>query len=108
MVDRVQALKLEDPATGGTETDLFTTATDANEDFLDARGVTHQNTTSDDDAVRTGRDALDNLTLTDPVSGTATLAALLAGGFDVNSILVDDVTLEALADDVTANLLVNA
>ncbi len=81
MVDRVKPLKIEGPASGGTETDDFPTSTDKNEDFLDAHGYCIQNDESDDDTVRFSRDASDNMTFQDGVvSGTKSLADLLAGG----------------------------
>jgi len=78
--DRVHPLKLEDPASGGTETDEFPNSLDKNEDFVDARGVTFQNTTSADEAVVAERDAEDNLVLTDPVAGSWKLSELGGGG----------------------------
>lgn len=78
--DRVHPLKLEDPASGGVETDDFPTSMDPNEDFVDARGVTFQNATSDDEAVTAERDAEDNLVLTDPVAGSWKLSELGGGG----------------------------
>ena len=87
--DRVHPLKLEDPASGGVETDEFPNSLDKNEDFVDARGVTFQNTTSNDEAVVAERDAEDNLVLTDPVAGTYTLSELVSGGFDINDAIFD-------------------
>ncbi len=54
MVDKIRALKIED-ATHGTEVDFGPTETNPNEDYLDARGVTYQDSASDDAAVRTER-----------------------------------------------------
>lgn len=90
MVDRIQPLKIEDSATGGVEVDPYPTATDRNEDYLDARGVAYQNATSNDDLVRTERDSSNNLVLRDPVAGPHTLASLLGGGgFDVDTVVLD-------------------
>jgi hypothetical protein len=77
--DRVHPLKFEDPASGGVETDEFPTAMDQNEDYVDARGMTFQNATSDDEAVTSERDAEDNLVLTDPVAGSWKLSELGGG-----------------------------
>ena len=55
MVDRVKALKLESPDTGGSQTDLFPTSVNKNEDLLDCRGVSVQDAVSDDDSVRIHR-----------------------------------------------------
>jgi len=84
--DRIQPLKIEGTDTGGTENDEFPTGADPNEDYLDARGVTLQNDTSDDEAVGIERDASDNqvfwdganpsgLTLTELAAGTGGLTA---------------------------------
>lgn len=85
MVDRVKPLKLESPGTGGTEEDLFPTSLDHGEDFMDARGVTVQNDSSDDEAVMLSRDASDNMTFADGVvAGTKTLTDLLAAGSGIS------------------------
>lgn len=79
MVDRVQPLKFESPDTGGTETDDFPTSVDRNEDFVDCRGVTVQDDSSDDDLVRVSRDG-DNLTFLDKSNTVKTLTDLTTGG----------------------------
>jgi hypothetical protein len=80
-IDRVQSLKWEDPAHGGTETDLSPSEIDVHEDFLDCRGVTIQSDTSSDDVVRVSRDAEDNLTFQDvAVPEPMTLKELAHGG----------------------------
>lgn len=89
MVDRVQPLKIEDTATGGDDVDAFPTAVDRNEDYIDCRGTAIQNATSNDDQVRTERDASNNLVLVDPVAGPRTLNSLTTGGFDINNIVFD-------------------
>jgi len=71
MADRVKPLKLETPASGGTETDAFPTSLNKNEDFIDCRGVTIQNATSDDEVVKISR-VDNNMTLT---AGTVIVAA---------------------------------
>ena len=58
-IDRVQPLKLESPASGGTEEDLFPTSTDRNEDYLDSRGLAVQDGSSNDETTvidRSGND----------------------------------------------------
>lgn len=77
--DRVQPLKMEYPETGGSETDVTPTAVDRNEDFYDGRGMTVQNSTSDDDSVTIERDVDDSLVFSDLVAGTYTLSDLVAG-----------------------------
>lgn len=78
MVDRVKPLKIESPDSGGTETDDFPTSVNKNEDFLDCRGLTVQDDTSDDDLVRISRDG-DNLTFLDKNNTEKTLSELVAG-----------------------------
>lgn len=77
--DKIHPLKMEDSASGGTELDPYPTGLNPNEDFVDARGVTFQNSTSDDEAVTAERDADDNLVLTDPVAGSWKLSELTGG-----------------------------
>jgi hypothetical protein len=89
--DRVQALKMEDPSTGGDSTDPYPTALDRNEDYLDCRGVTLQSTSSNDASVIVSRDSSNNLTFTDPVVATTyTLSALVGGGYDINNVIWDN------------------
>lgn len=85
-LDRVQPLKLESPESGGTETDDFPTSMDRNEDYVDCRGVVFQNDSSDDETVYSSRDVSGNMTFTDVVSGTKTLAQLL------DTLWADDLT----------------
>ena len=85
-VDRVQPLKIEGTDTGGTDQDLFPTGANRNEDYLDCRGVTVQNDSSDDEAAIVSRDASDNMTFKDganviPVSLSDLVAG--AGGITV-------------------------
>jgi len=86
MVDRVKPLKLESPDSGGTETDDFPTSVNKNEDFLDCRGVTIQDDSSDDESVIVSRDASDNMTFQDGVvSGVKTLSDLSASGSGITA-----------------------
>lgn len=78
MVDRIRPLKFEDPSTGGTQTDQFPTGTNPNEDFVDSRGTTYQDDTSNDDDVRISRDGND-LTFLDKNNTEKTLTELVAG-----------------------------
>jgi len=72
---------LEDPSTGGTQTDSFPTSLDRNEDYVDARGITLQSDVSDDDTVRVERDPVTNeLQFVDGVSGTKRLSQVIGGG----------------------------
>lgn len=80
MVDRIKPLKLESPDSGGTETDDFPTSVDNNEDFLDCRGITVQDDSSDDEAVRVSRDASGNMTFLDQANTAKTLTDLSTGG----------------------------
>jgi len=79
-LDRIRPLKLEDPATGGTELDQFPTEADPNEDYADLRGITFQDDSSNDEDVYLTRDASGNLVFTDKVVGAIkTLSDLVAG-----------------------------
>jgi hypothetical protein len=78
MVDRIKPLKIESPDSGGTQTDDFPTSVDKNEDFLDCRGVTVQDDSSDDDLVRVSRDG-DDLTFLDKNNTVKTLSELAVG-----------------------------
>lgn len=81
--DRVRSLKIEKPSTGGTQTDIYPSTVNTNEDALDVRGLVIQNDTSDDENVIISRDASDNMTFKDGVvSGEQTLSDLLEGGDD--------------------------
>jgi hypothetical protein len=76
--DRVQSIKWESPAHGGTEEDLTPSEIDVHEDFLDCRGVAIQDDTSDDEVVRISRDAAGNMNFIDPITGLKTLEELAA------------------------------
>lgn len=69
MVDRTRPLKIESPSEGGTQEDFYPTATNPNEDYLDAHGITIQDTTSGDDDVRIDRDS-DEMILRDKVASS--------------------------------------
>lgn len=77
MVDRVQPLKLEDPDSGGSQTDQSPKSLDHNRNFLDARGLAIQSATSDDSNVLVSRDGSGNLTFVDGVTPSRKLAELL-------------------------------
>jgi hypothetical protein len=78
MVDRVKPLKIEGPGSGGTQTDDFPTSLDKNEDFVDCRGTTYQDDSSNDDLVRVSRDG-DDMTFLDKSNTAKTLTDLVAG-----------------------------
>lgn len=79
-LDRVRVLKIEKPATGGTQTDVYPTDINPNEDAVDARGIALQNDVSIDETVLISRDIFNNMTFADGVvSGVKTLTELLAG-----------------------------
>lgn len=80
MADRVRPLKLEAPATGGTELDEFPTAMNPQEDHADIRGVFLQSDTSNDESVHLTRDSSDRMTFKDTENTTpVTLTSLVAG-----------------------------
>jgi len=90
--DRVQPLKLEDPSTGGVETDWGPTSVDPHEDYVDAHGLTIQSETSNDDDVYIGRDTTTNdMIFEDKVAGGPwTLTQLLEGAsaFDPGILII--------------------
>ena len=80
-MDRVKPLKIEGTGSGGSTNDDFPTSLNKNQDHVDARGLVIQNDSSDDELVGVSRDSSDNMTFHDDVvSGTKSLADLLAGG----------------------------
>lgn len=112
MVDRVSPLKIESADTGGTQDDQFATSLNRNEDFVDARGITFQDNTTDDELVKITRDnATGDLTFEDNVTGLKTLAQLAAGAggwpftgkiLTVGASGADHTTLQAAADAMDA------
>lgn len=71
MADRVRALVLEQPGTGGQQLDYTPTEVDPREDGLDARAFFAQNGTSADSTAYLSRaTGAADLTLTDAVAGT--------------------------------------
>ncbi len=55
-IDKVRPLKLEDPASGGTETDEFPTPIDPREDHIQTAGLVFEDATHSDEVVRIWRD----------------------------------------------------
>lgn len=85
-MDRVQALKIEDSGSGGTETDSFPTTLDPSEDYLECRGLCLQSTTSDDETVFIDRDASDNINFQDGVfTGGVSLSDVYDGHWERTS-----------------------
>ena len=108
--DRIRPLKLESPATGGTQDDAFPTEADPHEDYPDVRGVTFQNDTSNDEDVYLERDASDNLVFKDKVVSTEkTLSDLVAGGtaFDPDDILCSRNTGQTLVSRNDGNVVMH-
>lgn len=88
-MDRVVPIKQERPDLGGSETDVQDVPADVNEDALEARGFYVQNDSSRDSLVLMSRDDSNNITFTDPVTGTKTLAQLAAGGANIIEVEVN-------------------
>ena len=117
--DRVQLFKQESAAGGGDAADedemLGTEPIESHEDAPDVAGIYIQEdvgggVSSADKQVTVYRES-NKMYLEDAENagaGRLSLSALAAGGFDIDDVLVDDITLDALADDITGNLLVNA
>lgn len=88
MVDKIRPLKIESITSGGDENDEYPTPLDPSEDYLEARGVVLQDPTSADEAVILGRNLDGDMTFEDANNTPVTLTTLLAGGFDINRILL--------------------
>jgi hypothetical protein len=58
-IDKVLPLKLEDPASGGTETDEFPTSLDPSEDHVQCAGIVLGDATHSDESTRVWRDGDD-------------------------------------------------
>jgi hypothetical protein len=86
MVDRVRALKQESSATGGNGADdvEYPTPVKNNQDALDSRGYFVQNDTSNDTTSLITRDASDNMTFQDGVTGPWTLSELAASASGIS------------------------
>jgi hypothetical protein len=79
-LDRVQAVKWEDPSHGGTQTDPYPSGIDENEDALSARGYYFQPAGGPaDEEMLVWRDG-DNLKFQDKLAGPLTLSQLATGG----------------------------
>lgn len=79
-IDKVRPLKLEDPASGGTETDDFPTSLDPSEDNVQCNGIVLEDATHNDENVRVWRDG-DDLKFKDTHNpADNTLTQLLSGG----------------------------
>jgi hypothetical protein len=91
-MDRVQVIKRESAAQGGDGADDvdYLAPIEPQEDAIEAAGLYLQSLTDRDTAVLVSRDVNDNLTFTDPVTGTKTLAQLsvAASGVSYNEFLL--------------------
>jgi hypothetical protein len=104
--DRVQPLKLEDPETGGDSVDQFPTALDHNEDYVDCRGITLQDDSSDDATTVVSREGDDMIFQDVNNPSPVTLTQLLqTSSFNVDTILTS-ATGEVLVS-ATGNVLVD-
>ena len=107
-LDRIRPLKIESPASGGTQEDAFPTDADHNEDFADLRGIVFQDDTSDDELVYASRDASGNMIFTDIVTGTVyTLSQLASGGTDMNDLIISRNNGQVMVSRNTGNVLVH-
>jgi hypothetical protein len=79
-IDKVRPLKLEDPASGGDETDDFPTSLDPSEDNVQCNGIVLEDASHSDENVRVWRDG-DDLKFKDTNNpADHTLTQLLSGG----------------------------
>lgn len=89
MVDRVQPLKIESPTSGGTQTDLFPTSVNVQEDYLECAGLAVQDADNRDETTLIYRDGYDLMfqDVNNPVAYT--LTELAAGAIDLNDVVLD-------------------
>jgi len=85
-IDRVLPLKLENPADGGTELDIFPTEVNPTNDYIGAKGFVIEN----NENIRIDADASGNMIFRDVVTGTTYTLAQLA-------VPVSDPNIEAFA-----------
>lgn len=93
--DKVRPLKLENPGSGGTEDDMYPTATDPSEDYIVAKGFVFE----DNDGRNLELDASGNLILTD-VGGTTQLNQLVN---DSSHRVIDQLVHEVSENSYTTN-----
>lgn len=116
--DKVQLQKQESSAGGGDDADnddgFLYSPLDPAEDAIDVAGVYLQEDTgggvsSNDKVVVLYREG-NEMYMEDSVNAGASRVSLsaLLSGFNLDTILVDDVTGTAMADDVTGNIMVDA
>jgi len=93
--DRVQVVKRESAALGGTEDDNkeYAAPINAQEDFLEAAGLYVQDASNRDKAVYISRDG-DDIKFTDVTTGTKTLAQLITDPVDRHLVFSDDTEFE--------------
>lgn len=87
-LDRVRPLKLEDPATGGTELDPVPNELDPNEDYTDVRGVVFQDDESNDETVYATRAGGNMMFHDQQYPSGLSLTDVAAGGFAVDRLLI--------------------
>lgn len=89
-IDKVRPLKLEDPASGGTETDDFPTSLDPSEDHVQCAGVVLEDATHSDETTRIWRDGVD-MRFSDGSNPTSLTLTQLIGGsaFDPNKQIME-------------------
>jgi len=83
--DRVQVVKWESPAGGGSQEDTVPTEINPNEDALDAKGLFIQDDSSADDDVLITRNANGDMVLKDKNQAEVALSTLAAGGSLIES-----------------------
>ncbi len=75
MVDTVRPLKVENPATGGTQTDSYPTAVNPAQDYMASKGLAIE-----DDTTLIDKAGDNQIQFTDTVNGTVKLGDLSGGG----------------------------
>lgn len=99
-IDKVQPLKLEDPGTGGNDTDLFPSGLNPLQDHVECRGVVLADDTTRDDRVVISRDNSGNLTFKDVAKSTALTLSDLIDAWKETNLIYYDVVLAPTVDEV--------
>lgn len=102
-MDRVRALKYENPTTGGTQLDSVPTEVNPAEDYLDAKGLTLGSENHFIDK------AGNEIQFTDPVNGTVLLSQLGSGsGLSVSAHLILNELIHNLAENAETEVVYSA
>jgi hypothetical protein len=87
MADKIKPLKIENPSSGGTDTDFLPTESNPTQDYVAAKGIAFEN----NDNRLFDLSASGEIQYKDAIQGTyKTLNSITAGSADFNLILTDN------------------